>query len=171
VEFIRSLYQMALQIANRESSSSSVSALGKIYRKVIDLSSNKEMALEVITQVVQQLQLENISTHGQSVISDFNNSGANSNQMNIDEDEQNISNNPLTIRNGMAVEDINNIFCISYNSGVTLVDLGQVALAKDFFDQASILLNYTSHSQSSMWANFLKDAKKVFRLLITIALD
>lgn len=148
IEFIRTLYQIALQTANRESPGSSISVLGKIYRKVIDLSSNKEMALEVITQVVQQLQSNSNQNRDQNTTSDAD-------QMDSGED------GPTShARSCMAVEDVNNIFCNSYNSGVTLVDLGQYALAREFFDQSTILLNYTSHAQSKMWENFLKDAKK-----------
>ena len=139
--------------ANRESPGSN-SVLGKIYRKVIDLSSNKELSLEVITQVVQQLQSDSNPNRDQ------NTTTSNADQMDSEDGSTLSHTKPPNARSSMAVEDINNIFCNSYNTGVTLVDLGQHALAREFFDQASILLNYTSHAQSEMWANFLRDAQK-----------
>ena len=70
----------------------------------------------------------------------------------IDSDQENIfKDTNIYHKTGFRQIDIHQIFSTCYNSGVTLVELGQPDLAEKFMSKAIAFLPYTSSDMQSNW--------------------
>eukprot|EP01031_Cornospumella_fuschlensis_P024038 gene24038-29089_t len=101
--------------------------VGSFYRRLIELAPSRKYALSKIEEI-EQLLREVICKK--------------KNQQDDDSFDQ---------------FDIDQIFTLTYNYGVTLLDLDQLSLAENFMTKAAKLLPYTS-TEMHMWEEKIKDA-------------
>eukprot|EP01031_Cornospumella_fuschlensis_P024462 gene24462-29565_t len=101
--------------------------VGSFYRRLIELAPSRKYALSKIEEI-EQLLREVICKK--------------KNQQDDDSFDQ---------------FDIDQIFTLTYNYGVTLLDLDQLSLAENFMTKAAKLLPYTS-TEMQMWEERIKDA-------------
>eukprot|EP01038_Epipyxis_sp_PR26KG_P006211 gene6211-8556_t len=148
MECSRKIYQIALQVCHRENGHDFL-LMGEIFVKIVELAPSRCAAYEAIEEFEQTVKLQ---------------TSLESAAFNVDA----IVEDPVIYPNDISpfsLESIDMMVTLSYNYGITLIDLDQLDLANKFIVKAISLLPFSSSSIKSWLAKIQETHCQILNMI------